>query len=77
MKCEGCGADVADGAKNCSACGREVGLGHRAATESVKVAKETGVAAEKVGKSLWGGVKSLESKAEKKLKHKDEPEKQA
>jgi hypothetical protein len=76
MKCEGCGAELAEGAKNCSACGRAVGLGHRAADESVKVAKETGAAAEKAGKSLWGGVKSLESKAEKKLKHTDEGQKQ-
>ena len=77
MKCEGCGAELAEGAKNCAACGRAVGLGHRAAGETVKVAKETGAAAEKVGKSLWGGVKTLESKAKKELKHSDDPKKEA
>jgi len=77
MKCEGCGAEVADGAKNCAACGRPVGLGHRAAGETVKVAKETGAVAEKVGKGLWGGVKSLESKAKKELKGSDEPKKES
>ncbi len=76
MKCEGCGAELADDAKKCSACGREVGLGHRAAGESVKVAKETGAVAEKVGKSLWGGVKTLESKAKKELHHSDETKKE-
>jgi len=69
MKCEGCGMELAEGAKACSGCGRAVGFGQRAVGESTKVAKETGAAAEKVGKSLWGGVKSLESKAKKEFKH--------
>lgn len=71
MKCEGCGAELVDGAKACSACGRQVGMGQRAAGESVKVAKETGAAAEKVGKSLWGGVKTLGSKTKKEIEHLD------
>lgn len=73
MKCEGCGAELVDGAKACAGCGRPVGMAQRATGETVKVAKETGAAAEKVGKSLWGGVKSLESKAKKEFKHSDEP----
>ena len=77
MKCEGCGGAIAEGAKTCAACGRPVGIGQRAAGESVKVAKETGAAAEKVGKSLWGGVKSLESKAKKEFKHSDDSKKQS
>jgi hypothetical protein len=71
MKCEGCGAELVDGARACSACGRQVGMGQRAAGESVKVAKETGAAAEKVGKSLWGGVKTLGSKTKKEIEHLD------
>ncbi|MGP8109565.1 MAG: hypothetical protein ACLQD9_02500 [Thermoplasmata archaeon] len=51
-------------------------MGQRATGESVKVAKETGAAAEKVGKSLWGGVKSLESKAKKEFKHSDDSKKE-
>ncbi|MGB6501206.1 MAG: hypothetical protein WBG19_07400 [Thermoplasmata archaeon] len=62
---------MVDGAKACSACGRQVGMGQRAAGESVKVAKETGAAAEKVGKSLWGGVKTLGSKTKKEIEHLD------
>jgi hypothetical protein len=76
MKCEGCGAELSEGARACSACGRQVGMGQRATGESVKVAKETGAAAEKVGKSLWGGVKSLESKAKKEFKHSDDSKKE-
>jgi len=77
MKCEGCGGEVAEGAKNCPACGRQMGLGQRAAGESVKVAKETGAAAEKVGKSLWGGVKTLGSKTKKEFQHSDEQKKES
>ncbi|MCI4360483.1 MAG: hypothetical protein L3J91_02160 [Thermoplasmata archaeon] len=76
MKCEGCGAEVMESASNCPACGRAVGLGHRAAGETLKVGKEAGAAVEKAGKSLWGGVKSLESKAKKELKHSDDPKKE-
>jgi hypothetical protein len=72
MKCEGCGAELVEGARACSACGRQVGVGQRAAGESVKVAKETGAAVEKAGKSLWGGVKTLGSKAKKELEHSDD-----
>jgi zinc ribbon protein len=75
MQCEGCGAELVDGARTCSACGRQVGMGQRATGESVKVVKETGAAAEKVGKSLWGGVKSLESKAKKEFKRSDDEKK--
>lgn len=68
MKCAGCGAELVDMAKTCTACGREVGLGNRAAAETVHVAKETEVVAEKVGKSLWGGAKSLGAATKKGLK---------
>jgi hypothetical protein len=76
MKCEGCGKELVDGAKTCGACGRQVGLGQRAAGESVKVAKETGAAAEKAGKSLWGGMKTLGSKTKKELDRSSEEQKQ-
>lgn len=76
MKCEGCGAELVEGAKNCSACGREVGLGHRAAGETVHVAKETGVVAEKLGKGLWKGAKAMGSSVKKELKHSDEEKKE-
>ncbi len=75
MKCEGCGAELAESAKTCTGCGREVGLGRRAAGETVHVAKETGVVAEKVGKSLWGGVKAVGATAKKEFKHSDEEKK--
>jgi hypothetical protein len=76
MKCEGCGAELADNAKTCSGCGREVGLGHRAAGETVHVAKETGVVAGKVGKGLVGGVKGFASGAKKGFKGSDEEKKE-
>lgn len=77
MKCTGCGAELVEGAKNCSACGRPASMAQRATGETAKVAKETGAAAEKVGKSLWGGVKSLENKAKKEFKHSDDEKKQS
>jgi hypothetical protein len=76
MKCEGCGADLADDAKTCTACGRAVGLGHRAAGETVHVAKETGVVAGKVGRGLVGGVKGFASGAKKGYKGSDEEKKE-
>ncbi len=76
MKCEGCGADLADTAKACGACGREVGLGHRAAGETAHVAKETGVAAGKVGRGLVGGVKGFAAGAKKGFKGSDEEKKE-
>ena len=73
MKCAGCGVDLAENARKCSACGREVGLGTLAREETVHVAKETGEVAEKVGKSVWGGMKSVGAAAKKELKrHPDE-----
>jgi len=75
MKCEGCGAEMADTAKACSACGREVGLGHRAAGETVHAAKETGVVAGKVGRGLVGGVKGFAAGAKKGYKGSDEEKK--
>lgn len=68
MKCEGCGADLAEGAKFCNACGRTVSLGHRVGDESVHVAKEAGAAVEKVGKGIVGGFKSIGAGAKKGLK---------
>lgn len=73
MKCDGCGAELPDGAKHCTACGREVGLGQRAGAETARVAKETGVVAGKVGRGLVGGVKGFASGAKKGFKgEKDE-----
>ncbi|MCI4320166.1 MAG: hypothetical protein L3K23_08575 [Thermoplasmata archaeon] len=71
MKCEGCGADLLEGAKACTACGREVGLGHRAAEETLHVAKETGVVAGRLGRGLMTGVQEIGAGAKKGFKHKD------
>jgi len=76
MKCEGCGADLMEGARACSACGREVGLGHRAAEETMHVAKETGVIAGRLGHGLVTGVKEIGAGAKKGFKHKDEEKKE-
>jgi hypothetical protein len=75
MKCEGCGADLADGAKNCAACGREVGMGHRVAGETAHVAHEAGEGAKKVGHGIVGGAKGLVAGAKKGLHHDDEERK--
>ena len=73
MKCEGCGTDMPDGARFCTACGHETGLGHRAGAETVRVAKETGAVAGKVGRGLVGGVKGFAAGAKKGFKgEKDE-----
>ena len=73
MKCESCGAEMPDGARFCSGCGREASLGHRAGAETVHVARETGAAAGKVGRGLVGGVKGFASGAKKGFKgEKDE-----
>jgi hypothetical protein len=76
MKCEGCGADLAESAKTCSSCGRAVGLGQRAAGETTHVARETGVVAGKVGRGLVGGVKGFASGAKKGFKGSDEEKKE-
>jgi hypothetical protein len=76
MKCEGCGADLAENAKTCAACGREVGLGHRAAGETVHVAKETGEVAGKLGRGLVGGIKGFGAGAKKGFKGTEEEKKE-
>lgn len=68
MNCEGCGAELADGAKFCNACGREVSLGHRVGAESTHVAKEAGVAVGKVGRGIVGGAKAFGAGAKKGFK---------
>lgn len=75
MKCEGCGKELADTDRTCPGCGRAVGLGQHAAGETLHVAKETGALAGKVGKGLWGGVKSVGGAAKKGLKGEDEEKK--
>jgi uncharacterized membrane protein YvbJ len=77
LKCEGCGADLAEGAKTCSACGREVGLGQKAAAESLHVAQETGVVAGKIGKGIWSGAKAIGSGAKKGFKGSEEEKKES
>lgn len=72
MKCVGCGAELAEGAKSCTACGRAVGVGQKAEAETAKLAHETGAAAEKLGKGIWSGAKHLGASAKKELKHSDE-----
>lgn len=76
MKCEGCGAELSEGAKTCSACGRAVGFGQRAEAETVHVAKETEAVAGKVGRGIVGGVKGLGAGVKKGLKGSDEEKKQ-
>ena len=75
MKCEGCGADLAEGAKFCNGCGRSVGLGHRVGEESAHVAKEAGAAVGKVGKGIVGGVKAFGAGAKKGFKSSDDEKK--
>ena len=72
MKCEGCGVELAEGAKSCTACGRAVGMGHRAEAETVHVAKETGQVLGKAGRGLVGGIKGLGSGAKKGWKGSEE-----
>ena len=76
MKCEGCGAELAEGAKTCAGCGQEVGFGHRAGAETVHVAKETGAVAGKLGRGLVGGVKAFGSGAKKGFKGSEEEKKE-
>lgn len=75
MKCEGCGAELAEGAKACSACGRQVGFGQRAEAGTVHAAEKTGEVAGKVGRGIVSGVKGLASGAKKGFHGKDEEQK--
>lgn len=75
MKCEGCQAELPEGAKNCPACGRPVSFGQRAGAETVRVAEKTGEAAGKVGRGLVGGAKGFVSGAKKGFKGSDEEKK--
>ncbi len=68
MKCEGCGAELKDGAANCAACGKPVGVGHRVGAETQHVAEKTGAVAEKLGRGLVGGVKGFGAGMKKELK---------
>ena len=74
MNCEGCGAQLAEGAKSCAACGRAVSFGRRAEAETVHVAEKTGEVAGKVGHGIVGGLKGLGHGAKKGFKG-SEPEK--
>jgi hypothetical protein len=71
MKCEGCGAELAQGAKSCAACGRAVGFGQRAEAGTVHAAEKTGEVAGKVGRGIVGGMKGLASGAKKGFKGSD------
>jgi hypothetical protein len=75
MKCESCGAELADGSKTCAACGKEVGIGRRAGAETTHVAKETGEVLGKAGRGLVGGVKGFGAGAKKGWKGSDTEEK--
>ena len=57
------------------ACGREINLPQKAAEESVKVAKEAGAVAGKIGKGLWSGVKAVGSSTKKGFKGSEEEKK--
>jgi len=76
MKCEGCGTELAEGAKFCQACGRTVGIGQRAGAETVRVAEKTSEVAGKVGRGLLGGAKGFVSGAKKGFKGSEEEKKQ-
>ncbi len=71
MKCPSCGAEVADGSKNCSACGTELTFGTRAVGGTTHVAKETGVVAGKLGRGLVSGAKGFASGMKKGYKGED------
>ncbi len=75
MKCEGCGAELADGAKSCAACGRAVGIGQRAEAGTVHVAEKTGEVAGKVGRGFANVGKGLAAGAKKGFKGSDEEKK--
>ena len=75
MKCEGCGAELAEGAKTCSGCGRSVSLGQRAEAGTVHAAEKTGEVAGKVGHGIVGGMKGLASGAKKGFKGNEEEKK--
>ena len=75
MKCEGCGGELAEGAKSCPSCGREVKFGQRAGAETVHVAEKTGEVAGKVGRGIVGGMKGLASGAKKGYKGSEEEKK--
>ncbi len=72
MKCEGCGAELAEGAKSCSACGRAVSFGQRAGSETVHVAEKTGEVAGKLGRGIVGAGKGLVHGAKKGYKGTDD-----
>ncbi len=72
VKCEGCGAELAEGAKTCSACGRAVSFGRRAEAETAHVAEKTGEVAGKVGRGVVGVGKSLVHGAKKGFKGSEE-----
>ncbi|MGI0140292.1 MAG: zinc ribbon domain-containing protein [Thermoplasmata archaeon] len=65
MKCPACGAEVADGSKNCAKCGAELSMTTRAMGGTKHVAAETGAVAGKLGHGLVGGVKGFASGAKK------------
>ncbi len=77
MKCNGCGAELAEDAKTCTACGKELSLGQKTAEGSLHVAKETGVVAGKIGKGLWGGAKAVGAGAKKGFKGSEEEKKES
>lgn len=68
MKCEACGAELAEGARTCSACGHAIGVGQRAGAETVHVAKETEKVLGKAGRGLVGGIKGFGEGAKKGFK---------
>ncbi len=76
MKCEGCGAEMAETVKACPACGRAVGMGQHAAGETLHVAKGAGNVAGKIGKGLWGGAKAVGSSTKKGFKGEGEEKKE-
>jgi hypothetical protein len=76
MKCEGCAAELPEGARACPACGRSVGIAQRAGAESMHVAEKAGEVTGKVGRGIVGGVKGFAAGARKGFKGSEDEKKQ-
>ncbi|MEM0128781.1 MAG: zinc ribbon domain-containing protein [Thermoplasmata archaeon] len=65
MQCPSCGAELAEGAKRCDACGKDLPLGSRVLGSTTHVATETGAVVGKIGKGAIAGVKGFVRGAKK------------
>lgn len=72
MKCEGCGAELAEGTKTCAACGHPVTLGQRTEAGAERAAEKTGEVAGKVGRGVVNVGKGLGAGLKKGFKSKED-----